>query len=113
MKNIILTLCMFACCIDTIHAQVINKKRLITGTVIEQPQAPSSSTTKSPYKVLGHYWHNVRKDNLTISAENGKSLARRENYKFVRYDGFILETAANNEGQAVPLYLYYHAKMRA
>ncbi len=106
MKNIILTLCTFALCTYTLHAQVDNKNR--SKTEVKQSPATSSSLSDSPYKALGHYWHNARKDNLTTSAENGKILARRENYKFVRYDGFIFRKAANNEGQAVPLYLYYH-----
>lgn len=75
------------------HAQV---KRVAVGT--------NSDTN---YKPLEHYWSEARKDNFSTASIKGKKAAKTAKYRFVRQDGFVLNKALNNEGKAVPLYLYY------
>ncbi|MCF6349252.1 MAG: hypothetical protein L3J20_13315 [Flavobacteriaceae bacterium] len=64
------------------------------------------------YKPLEHYWSNARTDNFTTATAQGKKDALLAKYRFVRKDGFVLSKSSNNEGQAVPLYLYYNAKRK-
>jgi hypothetical protein len=66
-------------------------------------------STQTTYKPLSHYWSNTRTDNFSTASQKGKNAALTAKYRFVRTDGYVLNTSSNTEGQAVPLYLYYNS----
>ena len=63
---------------------------------------------QTTYKPINHYWSNTRTDNFLTASEKGKNAALAAKYRFVRKDGYVLSQSSNEEGQAVPLYLYYN-----
>ncbi len=72
--------------------------------------ASHTAPPKQTYgKALELYWNGTRKDNFSVASPTGKNNAVRGKYKFVRVEGYVLNKSSSSEGQAVPLYLYYHA----
>ena len=77
-----------------------------------QAQVIRDHRNQTTYKPLEHYWSNARTDNFTTATAQGKKAALLAKYRFVRKDGYVLSRSSNNEGQSVPLYLYYNAKRK-
>jgi hypothetical protein len=76
---------------------------------INQQVYTANFSTQTTYKPLNHYWSNTRTDNFSTASQKGKNAALTAKYRFVRTDGYVLNTSSNAEGQAVPLYLYYNS----